>query len=151
MRVWLIRGILLAVVHAAAQTLTAWYTVDHPTAQTTFAALVLGLLVGVAAVWGVLDRWRGVDRPEVAWLFAGLIAGWAAGVLGVIGRAIFVDQTGVSELGSALTGGAAFTALLVVIPAWIGLLAGKWIKAPTFRRSEPADDPEPAGKHAAQD
>src|SRR2546423_6867551 len=101
MRVWLIRGAVLAVVHAAAQTLTAWYTVDHPTAQTTFAALVLGLLVGVAAVWGVLDRWRAVDRPEVAWLFAGLTAGSSARLLGLIPPAIFVDPTAGSELGSA--------------------------------------------------
>src|SRR5436309_2044105 len=127
MRTWLTRGAVLAVVHAVAQTITAWFAVDHPTSQTSFAALVLGILVGAVAVWGVLDRWRGVDRPEVVWLFAALITGVGAGILGLIGRAVFVDQTGVSELGGALTGGAAFTALLVVIPAWVGLLAGKWI------------------------
>jgi hypothetical protein len=46
------------------------------------------------------------------------------------------------------TAGAVNAALLVVVPAWIGLLAGKWIKAPTRRKPAPADDPEPAGKHA---
>lgn len=132
-RSWLLRGGVLAVVHAAAQTLVAGFTVRDPTGQGTLAALVLGVLVGVAAVWGVLDTWRGLSRPEIIWLIAALVAGWGAGVLGVIGRSVFVDQTGVSELGSALTGGAAFTALLVFVPAGAGLLAGKWIKLPAGR------------------
>lgn len=136
MRTWLLRGGVLAVVHAVAQTLTAAFAVDHPTSQTTLVALVLGGLVAVAAVWGVVDTWRAVDRREFVWLYAALVAGWGAGVLGVVGRAIFVDQTGVSELGTALTGGAAFTALLVVVPAGIGLLVGKWIEAPRFARRD---------------
>jgi hypothetical protein len=133
MRSWLLRGGVLAVVHAAAQTVVAGLTVRDPTGQGTVAALVLGLLVGAVAVWGVLDTWRGLARPEITWLIAAVVAGWGAGVLGVIGRSVFVDQTGVSELGSALTGGAAFTALLVFVPAGVGLLAGKWIKQPARR------------------
>ena len=128
MRFWLLRGGVLAVVHAAAAVFTAWFAVRHPTSQTGLAALVLGVLVACAAVWGVLDTWRRLYRPEITWLISALVAGWGAGVLGVIGRSIFVDQTGASELGSALTGGAAFTALLVFVPAAIGLLAGRWIK-----------------------
>jgi hypothetical protein len=135
MRTWLIRGGVLAVVHAAAQTVIAGFAVNHPT-EGTVPALVLGALVAVAAVWGVVDTWRGVDRREYVWLYAGLLAGWGAGVLGVIGRAVFVDQTGTSELGSALTGGAAFTALLVMIPAGIGMLVGRWIEAPSFARKQ---------------
>jgi phosphate/sulfate permease len=130
MRTWLLRGGVLAVLHAAAQTAVAAFTVRNPTSQTTLAAIVLGVLVGAAAVWGVLDNWRALPRPEVVWLIAALVAGWGAGVLGVIGRAIFVDQTGASELGSALTGGAAFTALLVFVPAVVGLLAGRWVRLP---------------------
>jgi hypothetical protein len=143
MRTWLLRGGVLAVVHAAAQTVVAGYTVRNPTSPGTLAALVLGALVGAAAVWGVLDTWRTLPRPEIVWLIAALVAGWGAGVLGVIGRSIFVDQTGVSELGSALTGGAAFTALLVFVPAGVGLLAGKWIRPPALGRK-----PGPTGKHA---
>jgi hypothetical protein len=73
-------------------------------------------------------------------LIACLIAGWGAAVLGVIGKSVFVDQTGVAELGGALTGGAAFTALLVLIPAAIGLAAGRWITVP--RPGQTADDTE---------
>jgi hypothetical protein len=137
MRTWLLRGGVLAVVHAAAQTIMAGFAVHDPTGQSTLAAIVLGVLAGVAAVWGAVDTWRGVPDRGMAWLYAALIAGWGAGVLGVVGRAVFVDQTGVSELGTALTGGAAFTALLVLVPAAIGLLVGK--------RIQPAGRHRPAG------
>jgi hypothetical protein len=141
-RTWLLRGAVLAVVHAAAQTITAKYTVTHPTSGTTVQALVLGVLVAVAAVWAAVDTWREVYDRGRAWLIASLIAGWGAGVLGVIGKAIFVDQTNASELGDALTGGAAFTALLVLMPAGLGLLVGKTIARPTVGK-------QPTGRHAS--
>ena len=130
MRIWLLRGAVLAVVHAAAETVRADFGVHHPTSRTLFEAIVLGVLVGVAAVWGVVDTWRDVPERGKVWVIAALIAGWGAAVLGVIGKSIFVDQTGVADLGSALTGGAAFTALLVLVPACVGLLAGRWIRVP---------------------
>jgi hypothetical protein len=58
-------------------------------------------------------------------------------VLSLVGKSIFVDQTGVADLGAALTGGAAFTALLVLVPAGVGMLAGRWIS-----RSHQPDDAE---------
>jgi hypothetical protein len=137
MRTWLTRGAVLAVVHAVAETVRADFGVHHPTSRTLFEAIMLGVLVGVAAVWGALDRWHGVEDAGRAWLIASLIAGWGAAVLGLVGKAAFVDQTGVAELGGALTGGAAFTALLVLIPAAIGLGAGRWIRS---TRDESADD-----------
>jgi hypothetical protein len=137
MRTWLLRGAVLAVVHAAAETVRADFGVHHPTSRTLFEAIMLGVLVGVAAVWGALDRWHGVEDAGRTWLLASLVAGWGAAVLGVIGKSIFVDQTGVADLGGALTGGAAFTALLVLVPAAIGLGAGRWI---TSSRTDDTDD-----------
>lgn len=119
----------MAIVHAGAETLRADFGVQHPTSRTLFEAVTLGVLVGVAAVWGALDKWRGAEDAGRTWLIASLIAGWGAAILGVIGKSVFVDQTGVADLGSALTGGAAFTALLVLIPAVIGLGAGNWIRS----------------------
>jgi hypothetical protein len=119
----------MAVVHAAAETVRADFGVQHPTSRTLFEAIVLGVLVGVAAVWGAVDKWHGVEDAGRTWLIASLVAGWGAAILGVIAKSIFVDQTGVAELGGALTGGAAFTALLVLIPAAIGLGAGNWIRS----------------------
>jgi hypothetical protein len=142
-RTWLLRGGVLAVVHAAAETVRADFGVHHPTARTLFEAIMLGVLVGVAAVWGALDTWRDVPERGKVWLIASLIAGWGAAILGIVGKSIFVDQTGVADLGSALTGGAAFTALLVLVPACIGFLAGRWIRAPRRARAD-SDDPDGA-------
>lgn len=136
----------MAVVHAAAETVRADFGVQHPTSRTLFEAIVLGVLVGAAAVWGAVDRWRGVEDAGRAWLIASLVAGWGAAILGVIGKSIFVDQTGVADLGSALTGGAAFTALLVLIPAAIGLGAGNWIRSSRSSADDEANEEDRPGR-----
>ena len=144
MRTWLVRGVVMAVVHAAAETVRADFGVGHPTSRTLFEALTLGVLVGVAAVWGAVDKWHGLSDAGRTWLIASLVAGWGSAILGVIGKSVFVDQTGVADLGSALTGGAAFTALLVLIPAAIGLGAGTWIRSTRELSSSDEDDEEDA-------
>jgi hypothetical protein len=141
-RTWLLRGGVLAVVHAAAETVRADFGVHHPTARTLFEAIMLGVLVGVAAVWGALDTWRDVPERGKVWLIASLVAGWGAAILGIVGKSIFVDQTGVADLGSALTGGAAFTALLVLVPACAGFLAGRWIRTPRRAGADSGDPGE---------
>jgi hypothetical protein len=141
---WLLRGGVLAVVHAAAETARADFGVTHPTSRTLFEAIMLGVLVGIAAVWGAVDTWRDVPERGRVWLIACLIAGWGAAILGIVGKSIFVDQTGVADLGGALTGGAAFTALLVLVPACIGFLAGRWIRPPGARTSAATDEEDEA-------
>jgi phosphate/sulfate permease len=135
MSAWVIRGLGMAVLHGAAITLLAKYAVYHPTDQTLVISLALAVLVGAAALWSALDAWRGLPDRGKVWFISALVAGPVAGILYVIGRAVFVDQTGVSELGGALTGGAAFSALLVLIPAGLGLFVGGRIG-----RSRPADE-----------
>jgi phosphate/sulfate permease len=142
MSAWVIRGLGMAVLHGAAITLLAKYAVYHPTDQTLVISIALAVLVGAAALWSALDAWRGLPDRGKVWFISALVAGPVAGILYVIGRAVFVDQTGVSELGGALTGGAAFSALLVLIPAGLGLFVGGRIG-----RSEPVsadDDPDDA-------
>lgn len=137
-RTWLLRSGVLTLVHAAAETVRAGYGAQHPTSRTLFEAIMLGGLVGVAAVWGAVDTWRNVPERGKVWLATALITGWAAAILGLVGRSVFVDQTGVADLGGALTGGAAFTALLVLVPASIGVLAGRWIREPHAAADEDA-------------
>ena len=129
----------MAVLHGVALTLLAKYAVYHPTDQTLVVALALAVLVGAAALWSAVDAWRDLPDRGRAWFIAALVTGVVSGILYVVGRAVFVDQTGVSELGGALTGGAAFSALLVLIPAGLGLFVGGRIG-----RSRPAgeDDEE---------
>ncbi|ATY11014.1 hypothetical protein CU254_11445 [Amycolatopsis sp. AA4] len=140
---WLTRGLVMAVVHAAAMTLLAKWSVFHPTGQTLFTSLTIAVLVGVAALWSAIDGWRGLRDRGRAWFIASLVAGVGSGILYVIGRAIFVDQTGVSELGAALTGGAAFSALLVLVPAGLGLFVGGRMRRPAADSAEDPGEPEP--------
>ncbi|MEV0072262.1 MULTISPECIES: B-4DMT family transporter [unclassified Amycolatopsis] len=139
---WLTRGLVMAVVHAAAMTLLAKWSVFHPTDQTVITSVTLAVLVGVAALWSAVDGWRGKPDRGRAWFIASLVAGVVSGILYVIGRAVFVDQTGTSELGAALTGGAAFSALLVLVPAGLGLFVGSRVRrpAPEDEEPEPEDD-----------
>lgn len=145
---WLTRGLVMAVVHAAAMTLLAKWSVFHPTGQTLFTSLTIAVLVGLAALWSAIDGWRGLRDRGRAWFIASLVAGVCSGILYVIGRAIFVDQTGVSELRAALTGGAAFSALLVLVPAGLGLFVGGRMRRPApdedadSASSEPDDEDE---------
>jgi hypothetical protein len=84
-------------------------------------------------VWAAADTWLDLPERGKVWLIAAFVAGWGAGVLAVLGKALFVDRTGTSELGSALTGGAAFTALAVLVPAGLGLLVGRFVGRRTGR------------------
>ncbi|KFZ78620.1 hypothetical protein ED92_29740 [Amycolatopsis sp. MJM2582] len=135
----------MALLHGAAVTVLAKYEVFNPTDKTLVTSLALAVLVGAAAGWGAVDAWQGKPERGKNWFIAALIAGPVSGVLYVIGRAVFVDQTGASELGGALTGGAAFSALLVLIPAGIGLFVGGRITKTGDDEDQPASE-KPAGK-----
>jgi hypothetical protein len=130
MRPWLLRGLGMGLLHAVADTALAKESVYVPTGLLTTQIVVIALLVGAAALWSAIDAWLRRDELGRTWLIAALVAGPVSGVLYVIGRAAFVDQTGVSELWPALTGGAAVTALLVLIPAGLGMVAGHRLTAP---------------------
>lgn len=131
----------MAVLHAGATVALAKLAVFRPTDVTVVTVVALALLVGAAALWSALDTWRGAEGAPRTWFIAALLAGPVSGVLAVIGRAVFVDRTGVEALGSALTGGAAFTALVVLVPAGLGVLVGRWIRSPRDREDEREDEP----------
>ena len=146
MQPWLVRGVAMAVVNAAAQTMIAKLEVTHPTSTSVLEPITLAVLVGIAGLWGGLDGWLrwGGARPAMAWFYAGLFGGVLAGLLGVIGQAIFVDQTGIWALSTALTGGAAFTALLIMLPAGLGLLVGGKLGTPA-KADSPGSSGGPSG------
>ncbi|WP_344874575.1 hypothetical protein [Allokutzneria multivorans] len=123
MRTWMTRGLALGALHAVAHIAVAAVRVHSPEALTLPRVLALSVLVLAAAAWAVFDRAR------TNWLLAAVVAGLVAGVLGVVGQALLVDATELSALGVALTGGAAFTALLVLAPATLGTALGNRLRA----------------------
>lgn len=140
---WILRGLGMAVLHATAAVALAKFAVFQPTEVTVVTILALAVLVGAVAFWSALDAWRELVEAGRTWFVASLVAGVTSGVLVVIGKAVFVDRTGVSALASALTGGAAFTALLILVPAGMGLLVGGRL-ARSYRGSGAEPDSESA-------
>jgi hypothetical protein len=139
MQRWLVRGLVMAVVNGAAQTVLGAVEAGHPTSDDVVEPIAVAVLAGIALCWGAVDGWLHKPGRGMAWFYASLIGGLLAGVLGVIGKAAFVDATGVWALSSALTGGAAFTALLILIPAALGLAVGGKLLHPAAGRTDEAN------------
>lgn len=116
---------MLALVYAGAAVGVAWADVFHRDAMTVVTSVVFAAMLGVALTWGAIDGWRRLPERGTTWVYAALTAGPVAGIAYVIGRAVFIDQTGVSALGVQLTSGAAFFVLLVIVPAWLGQFVGR--------------------------
>ncbi|NKE60845.1 hypothetical protein FXN61_30310 [Lentzea sp. PSKA42] len=126
MRPWFVRALWMGLLHGAVQTGVAAVGVRSPEASSV-RPIAIGLLVAAAVIWGAVDRLRGLPSRGMQWFIAALIAGPFAGALGVIGSALLVDQTGQEALWVALTGGAAFTALLILAPAGLGMALGGFL------------------------
>ncbi|XVV01483.1 B-4DMT family transporter [Actinosynnema sp. CA-248983] len=135
MRRWLPRGLWMGLLHGGVQVGTDAVAVHSPGAASSLRYIALGLVVVAGVLWGALDGWRQLAGPGMVWFFAALVAGPVAGVAGVLGKSLVVDQTGLESLGAALTGGAAFTALLVMASAGIGLALGNALPQPDGSRS----------------
>lgn len=136
MQRWLVRGLVMAVVNGAAQTLLGAIEAGHPTSDHVAEPVTVAVLAGIALCWGAVDGWLRKPGRGMSWFYASLLGGVVAGVLGVIGKAAFVDATGVWALTGALTGGAAFTALLILIPAGLGLAVGGKLLQPPANRAQ---------------
>ncbi|NKQ53689.1 B-4DMT family transporter [Amycolatopsis sp. K13G38] len=142
------RALGMALLHAAADTALAKAAVYEPTGLTTPRIIAIALLVGAAALWSAIDGMLRREDLGRTWVIASLIAGPLSGVLYVIGRSVFVDSSGTGELGTALTGGAAFTALLILVPAGLGMFVGGKLKPGGHRKRPSAPSPRPRGRSA---
>jgi hypothetical protein len=141
MQPWLVRGVAMAVVYAATETVLAEVQVNHPTSGSVLDPILLALLVGASGLWAGIDGWLRRPRRGMTWFYSALIGGLLAGVLSVIARGVFVDQTGVWALAPALTGDAAFIALLIMLPAGLGIAVGGRLQPPPgIDSSDSSDD-----------
>jgi len=138
----------MGLVNAAAQAMLGKLATLDPTNMPSLRAITLAVLVGVAGLWGAVDGWRRRGGRGMTWFYASLVGGELAGLLGIIGQAAFVDQTGIWALGPALTVSAAFSALLILLPAGLGLAVGSKILASP---GQVAPDSEPGDADSAVD
>jgi len=148
MRPWLTRALGMALLHAVADTALAKAAVYEPTGLTLPRIIAIALLVGAAALWSAIDAMLRREDLGRTWMIAALIAGPMSGMLYVIGRSVFVDSGGTEELWPALTGGAAFSALLILVPAGLGIFVGGRLKPGGHRKRANAPSPRPRGRSA---
>ncbi|QXQ15452.1 B-4DMT family transporter [Skermania piniformis] len=135
---WLFRGVVLAAVNVAARVLVGFASAATPTQGWLFRWAGLAVVVLAALVWGLLDGRR--DRPDQAlrWVQSGAAAAVIAGVVAWLLDRLPGFYLGDNQLIFELTSGAAWTLLLVVIPAMVGVaLGGRFARTPR-RTAQPA-------------
>ncbi len=137
--------VVLHVTVAAALGLAA---VEWPTSGALQRAAAFVVLVVPPLVWAGLDSLRDDaldDDPDerstlnLGWLKAALAAGPVAGLLSWAVQAVFIDKMGASELLGSIIGGGAFTALLIYLPATVGLVLGRLARGRSLGRTATAD------------
>ena len=130
-REWLTRAGLMMLLHVGVRTALGFAALSWPTSGQTQRIAGLVLVVVVAMAWAGLDGVReNVDDDQrgdltVRWLKAAVLAGPVAGLAGWAVEGMFIDSTSTSTLGGDVVGGGAFTALLILVPAMIGLAFGR--------------------------
>ena len=140
---WLIRAGLMTLVHVGVRTALGFAALSWPTSGQAQRNVGLAVVLIVAALWAGVDALReNVDDDErddlpARWLKAAALAGPVAGLLGWAIEGLFIDSVGTSALAGNVIGGGAFTALLIFIPALIGMMLGQIARPDrtTFRRS----------------
>ncbi|WP_345416034.1 hypothetical protein, partial [Actinomycetospora chlora] len=137
-RPWVLRTLVLTVVYGLAETLFVALRSWSPDLLRVWS-IVLLLAVSVVVIgWVGAEIVLGRRPPEWTWFITALVTAPAAGLLSWILLALFVDDTGVADLQSALFGRASFVALLILAAVFVGSRLG-WLSM--RRNGEGADDP----------
>lgn len=148
---WLVRATSLIFLHVLVRTGLELVLRSAPAHAGLLRYGSLVLLVLVALLWGGLDAVRedreDVQRDDLAarWLKTALVVGPLAGLVGWAVQGLLIDASGTEQLLVELTGGAAFTALLVLLPAALGLFVGGRV-----RQDEPEREPLSGSARAAR-
>lgn len=132
---WLSRGLVFAALMVVVRLVHGTLINQFATQAVTISLSLCAVVVVLAFLWGWVDgRADARANPDpdrradlaMTWLLAGLIAGLIAGpVSWLISLAYKPVYTG--GLISELTTFAAFTALLVFLPAVLGVAIGRWL------------------------
>lgn len=130
-------------VHVAARTALGFAALSWPTSGQLQRIIGVVVVVVIAALWAGLDSLR--ENPDdderddlmQRWLKAAVLAGPVAGLVGWAIEGLFIDSIGTSALAGNIIGGGAFTALLIFVPAMIGVAFGRLARTdrPRSRRS----------------
>jgi hypothetical protein len=131
---WMLRGLVYAGAMVAVRLIQGTLINAFQTQAALISLVLLLLFVIGVVIWGSLDgRADARDNPDpdrrqdlaMTWLLAGLAAGVLSGAVCWL-LALFYKGLYTGSLINELTTFAAFTTLLVFVPAIIGVTVGRW-------------------------
>ena len=148
---WLLRGLVFAALMVVVR-LVQGALINQFETHALLISMVLLLIFAVAVfVWGLIDgRADARNNPDsdrrsdlaMTWLLAGLLAGVLSGAISCFISMIY-PALYAGGLINELTTFAAFTALLIFLPATLAVALGRWLvdrKAPAYERRREDDD-----------
>ena len=143
---WLVRGLAFAGLMIVVRVVQATLLDAAQTQAVLISLVALAVVMTAAAVWGWRDgRADAIAQPDaerrddlaMTWLIAGLVAGAISGVVAWLVSLVYSTLYS-GGLINELTTFAAFTALLVFLPAVVAVALGRW----TVDRSAAAKGPD---------
>lgn len=135
MTTWLPRGLVFAFGMVVLRLVQGSLINASPTNAGTISFALCAVLGAAALLWGLLDGIadaRANPDPDrrrdlaMRWLLAGLVAGVVSGLAAWI-ISLFYDAIYTEGVGTEVSVFAAFTALLVFLPAVLGTGVGRWL------------------------
>jgi hypothetical protein len=161
MNAWVVRGLVLAVVNVAVRALLGFGIGQWPLQGTPMRLLSLLVVILAAAAWGYVDAKR--DRAEypgdddgadltMLWLKAAILGGLAGGALAWLVDMLPSFDLGDNPLFFELSAGAAWTILLIFVPAMTGIGIGHFFARRAEDKAEasaPKHSREPVAVGAA--
>lgn len=136
MKPWLLRGLGLALVHVVVRVLLGAALIQWPLQGSLFRWTGVIVVVLAAVIWagidGIRDRRAYPDGDSdvdltMRWLAAGAVTGLVGGFVTWLVDMVTPIPVGVKSLFFELTSGAAFTVLLVFLPAMAAVMAGRFL------------------------
>lgn len=150
---WLSRGIVFAALMVVVRLVQGALINQFETRALLISVSLVAVFAILAFVWGLVDGRADAranpdpDRRDdlaMTWLVAGLIAGVLSGAVSWAISLVYQSVGNVGGLMNELTTFAAFTALLVFLPAVLGVAIGRWAAdrnaEPIVRHSHAFDD-----------
>ncbi|MFG1781334.1 B-4DMT family transporter [Rhodococcus oryzae] len=159
MNSWLLRGLGMASVHVVTRVVLGLAVTQWPLHGSSLRWISLAFVVLVALLWGGLDGIRdartAVDEESGAdltmmWLKAAAVAGVLAGAVSWLIGATTGIALGDNTLFFELTSGAAFTILLVFLPAMLAVTVGRFLVRREARKSGATAAAGEAGAYASE-